>query len=77
MSNLWINGYGATGPPATRYHHLLWIVGDLARVKLLPFPRLPLDLLVRGSVGHGIQVVPLWHLIRLIVACLKERKKVN
>ena len=36
-----------------------------------------LDFLVRGSMGHGIEVVHLWHLIRLIVACLKERNKVN
>ena len=99
------NGYGAMGPPATRYHHQLWINGTLARVKVLPFPRLPLisishelvvggdvgevvciievrlreslDFLERGSVGHGIQVVHLWHLIRLIVACLKERNNVN
>ena len=81
------NAYGAMGPPATRYHHQLWINGTLARVKVLPFPRLPLisishelvvggdvgevvciievrlreslDFLERGSVGHGIQVVPL------------------
>ena len=93
------------GPPATRYHHQLWINCTLARVKVLPFPRLPLisifhelvvggdvgevlwiievrrreclDFLVRGSVGHGIQVVPIWHLIRLIVECLKERNNVN
>ena len=36
-----------------------------------------LDFLVRASVGHGIQVVHLWHLIRLIVACLKERNNEN
>ena len=99
------HGYGATGPPATRYHQQLCINGTLARVKVLPFPRLPLisilhelvvggdvgevlwiievrrreflDFLVRASVGYGIQVVHLWHLIRLIVACLKERNKVN
>ena len=99
------NGYGAMGPPATRYHHQLWINGTLARVKVLPFPRLPLisishelvvggdvgevvciievrlreslDFLVRASVGHGIQVVHLWHLICLIVACLKERNNEN
>ena len=99
------NGYGAMGPPATRYHHQLWINGTLARVKVLPFPRRPLisishelvvggdvgevvciievrlreslDFLVRASVGHGIQVVHLWHLIHLIVACLKERNNVN
>ena len=93
------------GPPATRYHHQLWINGTPAQVKVLPFPRLPLisifhelvmggdvgevlwiikvrqreclGFLVRGSVGHGIQVVPLWHLICLIVACLKERNKAN
>ena len=35
------NGYGAMGPPATRYHHQLWINGTLARVKVLPFPGLP------------------------------------
>ena len=99
------NGYGAMGPPATRYHHQLWINGTLARVKVLPFPRLPLisishelvvggdvgevvciievrlreslDFLERASVGHGIQVVHLWHLIHLIVACLKERNNEN
>ena len=76
----------------------------LARVKVLPFPRLPLisishelvvggdvgeviwmievghreclGLLVQGSMGHGIEVVHLWHL-RLIVSCLKERNRVN
>ena len=91
------------GPPATRYHHQLWIKGMLARVKVLPFPHLPLifvphelvvggdvgelfwmievrlreclGLLVRGSMGHGIEVVNLWHL-RLIVSRLKERNKV-
>ena len=35
-----------------------------------------LDLLVRGSMGHGIEVVHLWHL-RLIVFRLKERNGVN
>ena len=93
------------GPPATRYHHQLWINGTLARVKVLPFPHLPLisiflelvvggdvgevlwiievrrreclDFLERGSVGHGIQVVHLWHLIHLIMARLKERNNVN
>ena len=72
----------------------------LARVKVLPFPRLPLisvphelvvggdvgevlwiievslreclDLLVRGSMGHGIEVEQRWHLL-LVVSRLKER----
>ena len=96
------NGYRAMGPPATRYHQQLWNNGTLARVKVLPFPRLPvisllhelmvggdvrevfwmlevrlrecLDLLVRGSMGHRIKVVHLWHL-RLIVTRLKERER--
>ena len=93
------------GPPATRYHHELWIKWTLAQVTVLPFPHLPLlvvphelvvggdvreifwmlevrlreclGLLVRGSMGHGIEVVHHWHLICLIVACLKERNNVN
>ena len=93
------------GHPTTRYHQQLCISGTLSRVKVLPFPRLPLisishklvvggdvgevfwiievrrreclDFLVRASVGHGIQVIHLWHLIRLIVECLIERNKVN
>ena len=91
------------GPPATRYHQQLWINRMLARVIVLPFPRLRLHvvphelvvggdvgelfwmievrlreclgLLVRGSMGHGIEVVHLWHL-RVIVSRLKERNKV-
>ena len=92
------------GPPVASYHHQLWINRPLARVKVLPFPRLPvisvlhelvvggdvgevfwmlevrlrecLDLLVRGSMGHRIQVVHLWYL-RLIVTRLKERVREN
>lgn len=53
--------------------------GDVGEVVCIIEVRLreSLDFLERGSVGHGIQVVPLWHLICLIVACLKERNKVN
>ncbi len=96
------NGDRAMGPPVASYHHQLWINRPLARVKVLPFPRLPvisvlhelvvggdvgevfwmlevrlrecLDLLVRGSMGHRIEVVHLWHL-RLIVTRLKERER--
>ena len=35
------NGYRAMGPPATRYHHQLWIHWFLARVKVIPFRSLP------------------------------------
>jgi hypothetical protein len=35
-----------------------------------------LDLLVRGSTGHGREVIQLWHLC-LIVSRLKERNRVN
>ena len=89
-------------PPATRYHHQLWI-NRLAWVKVRPFPRLPLvsvphelvvggavgevlwiieirlreciGLLIRGTMGHGIEVEQLWH-IRLVVPRPKERNKV-
>jgi len=90
-------------PPATRYHHQLWIKRLLAWVKVWPFPRLPLvsvphklvvggavaeflwiievrlreclGLLVRGSIGHGIEVEQLWHW-SLVVSRLKERNRV-
>ena len=90
------------GPPATIYHHQLWIKRP-ARVKVRPFPHLPLlkvlhhlvvgglvaevlcifevrlreclGLLVRGSMGHGIEVVQRWHLL-LVVMCLKERNNI-
>ena len=50
------------GPPATRYHHQLWINGTLARVKVLPFPRLPLvfvphELVVGGDVGEALWII--------------------
>ena len=46
------------GPSATRYHHQLWI-NRLARVKVRPFPRLPLlnvlhHLVVEGLVAEVI-----------------------
>ena len=91
------------GPPVASYHHQLWINRPLARVKVLPFPRLPvisilhdlvvggdvgevfwmlevrlkecIDLLVRGSMGHAIKVVQVWHLW-LIVMPVKERNKI-
>ena len=96
------NGLRAMGPPTTRYHHQLWIKRMLARVKVLPFPRLPLVsvphelvvggdvgealwmievrlreclcLLIRGSMGHVIEVGHPWHLL-LVVLRLRERTK--
>ncbi|KAI5013184.1 hypothetical protein ZWY2020_028138 [Hordeum vulgare] len=35
------NCYRAMGPPATRYHHQLWIQRFLARLKVIPFRSLP------------------------------------
>ena len=48
-------------PLATRYHHQLWI-NRLARVKVRPFPRLPLvsvphELIVGGVVGEVLWIV--------------------
>ena len=48
-------------PPATRYHHQLWI-NRLARVKVRPFPRLPLvsipqELVVGGAVGEVLWII--------------------
>ena len=50
------------GPPAISYHHQLWINGTLARVKVLPFPRLPLisilhELFVGGDVGEVLWII--------------------
>ena len=68
------NGYRAMGPPATRYHHQLWIERMLARVKVLPFPRLPLisvphELVVGGDVAElqGIIEVRLRECLDLLV----------
>ena len=91
------------GPPATRYHHQLCIKRILARVKVLPFPHLPLvsvphklvvggdvgealwmiyvilrewlGLLVRGHMGHAIEVEQTWHRL-LVVVRLRQRNKI-
>src|SRR6266566_5366149 len=45
----------------------LWIIEVILRECL--------GLLVRGTMGHGIEVVQRWHLL-LVVSCLKERNKI-
>ena len=50
------------GPPATRYHHQLCIERILARVKVIPFHRLPLvslthKLVVGGLVGEALWII--------------------
>ena len=63
------------GPPATRYHHQLWIK-RLARVKVRPFPRLPLlnvlhHLVVGGLVAEVLCIfkVRLRECLGLLVWC--------
>ena len=62
-------------PSATRYHHQLWI-NRLARVKVRPFPRLPLvsiphELVVGGAVGEVLWIIEirLRECLGLLVRC--------
>ena len=80
---LWINRPLARGKvlpfprlPVISVLHELVMGGDVCEVFWMLEVRLIecLDLLLRGSMGHRIQVVHLWHL-RLIVTRLKERER--
>ena len=63
-------------PPATRYHHQLWINRLLTRVKVLPFPHIPLlsvphELVVGGDVGEALWMIEvrLRECLGLLVLC--------